>query len=108
MPHIQAISPLAGLVELATLNLNSCDNIMDISPLSSLTELKNLDLGWCFHVIDISPLSGLAALRTLNLTQCSDVNDLSLCLHAQLFATWSVGAAAPKLLPAYCLHGCWH
>ena len=74
---ISDVSPLAGLTQLTSLNLNGTD-IWDVSPLAGLTQLKVLSL-FATDIWDVSPLAGLTQLTWLSLwgTDVSDVSPLA-------------------------------
>ena len=76
--NIIDVSPLAGLTQLETLNLDFAKDIIDVSPLAGLTQLKTLRLGRN-DIIDVSPLAGLTQLETLELDSNSiiDVSPLA-------------------------------
>ena len=73
---ITDISPLAGLTNLTSLNLQS-NSITDISPLKGLTKLTQLYLGGN-TITDLSALEGLSNLTTLYLwgNSITDVSPL--------------------------------
>ena len=73
---ITDISPLAGLTNLTSLNLQS-NSITDISPLKGLTKLTQLYLGGN-TITDLSALEGLSNLTTLYLwgNSITDVSSL--------------------------------
>ena len=71
---ISDISPLAGLTQLTSLDLEN-NSISDISPLGGLTNLTQLYLS-DNAITDISPLGGLYQLTTLWI-QSNSITDLS-------------------------------
>ena len=71
---IKDLSPLAGLTNLAFLNLGQ-NNISDLSSIAGLTNLTLLDLG-ANSVSDISALEGLTNLTSLVLSEQS-ISDIS-------------------------------
>ena len=83
---ISNLSPLSGLTNLTTLNLNR-NNVSDISPLASLTNLTWLVL-WDNSASDLSPLSRLTNLAGLDLNG-NGVSDIS-ALASLTNLTWLV------------------
>ncbi len=69
------LAPLASVVSLRTLLLESVPEIRDIGPLSAMTGLVGLSL-YDLPVTDLTSLAGLENLRRINLNQ-SAVRDLS-------------------------------
>ena len=81
---ITDLSPLSGLTNLTTINLNrgsefSTDMATDISALSGLTNLLELRLNNTGNIPDLSPLSGLTGLTLLHLfnNSITDISPLS-------------------------------
>ena len=74
---ISDLSPLAGLTQLTSLQLEN-NAISDVSPLATLTQLDSLDLG-DNAISDVSPLAILTKLTELNLSSnpISDVSSLA-------------------------------
>ena len=60
-----------------TLDLSSCDELVDVSALGTLTALQELDLSVCRQLVDVSAWGMLTALRTLDLSRCRQVVDVS-------------------------------
>ena len=75
---VSDVSPLAGLTQLTTLDLEFVAVVSDVSPLAGLTQLTWLRL-YGTGVSDVSPLAGLTQLTWLNLgdTGVSDVSPLA-------------------------------
>jgi internalin A len=95
--HVNDLGPLAGLTQLTTLELSTCDVtdlgplagltrlttlklsssvLSDLHPLAELTQLTTLSLSFCRQVSDLGPLAALTLLTTLNLDRCEQVSDL--------------------------------
>ena len=64
-PFIRDLTPLSGMTELRTLNLNNTQ-VSDLTPLCGMTQLQYLSLNNT-QVSDLTPLCGMTELRTLNL-----------------------------------------
>ncbi len=71
------LSPLAGLQELESLNLETCRDLTDLAPIAGLRALQNLNLSFCTAVTDLAPIAGLRALQNLYLSFCRAVTDLT-------------------------------
>jgi len=68
-PEFSDLSPLAGLVNLTSLDVSG-NQVSDLSALAGLTNLTDLNVA-ANHVTDLSPLAGLTNLTNL------DVSDFS-------------------------------
>ena len=75
--HLTDISPLAGLTNLRSLDLNG-NRIECIAPLAGLTNLVNLSIGGNLFT-DLAPLAGLTNLEHLSIgwSQVSDLTPLA-------------------------------
>ncbi len=61
--RISDLAPLAGLRNLAALELDGCKSVSDLSPLASVTSLRSLNLRDVAPGIDLTPLAGNKYLR---------------------------------------------
>ena len=72
---IEDLTPLAGLTNLTSLNLDG-SGIHDLSPLANLKELESLHL-WNNKITDLTPLAGLTSLTVLDVGSNDELSDIS-------------------------------
>ena len=85
---LRGLDDIAGLDQLHTLQLHSCNQITDASlaRLSSFPQLKGLDLEGCTGLSDIglAYLSALTHLEWLSLAGCRQITDIGMGYLSQL------------------------
>ena len=88
---ISDVSPLAGLTQLTSLQLES-NAISDVSPLTTLTQLGYVDLS-NNAISDVSPLTTLTQLTEINLSgnPISDISDLSTLMQLRVLQFYNCG-----------------
>lgn len=74
--NTSSILPLRTLTALVRLSMRDMVNLTDLSPLISLTHLRSLALGGCLRLSDTSPLAYIPSLRNLDLYKCSSITQL--------------------------------
>ena len=72
---ISDLSPIAGLVRLKHLDIQSLEPVPDLSPLAGLVNLENLNLKFN-DLSDLTPLAGLVRLEILEAPH-NDISDLT-------------------------------
>ena len=85
------LSPLSGLQDLTSLNLEGCKLLSNLGPLRELTALTSLNLVQCKSLSDLGPLSELPALKSLNLVLCNLI-DLDTLSKLQALTSLDLGA----------------
>ena len=89
---------LENLVQLRTLNLQSCENITDagLAHLANLVQLQDLNLGGCKNITGagLENLANLAQLQELNLGGCKNITDAGLVHLKNLAQLQVLGLAA--------------
>jgi hypothetical protein len=74
---VSDLALLGDLVNLQSLNMDSCSVVSDLAPLGNLVNLQSLNMDSCSAVSDLAPLGALGNLQSLNMDSCSAVSDLA-------------------------------
>ena len=99
------LTPLSGLTELESLNLQSVV-IFDMSPVANLTKLKYLELSYTYGISEIPDLSKLTALVHLRLhnnriTDISGVRELTNLRGLVLYNNRNLSDIAPDAVKQF-------
>lgn len=95
-----ALAPLAGCVQMVSLEALNREDLTDISVIAQMRRLRRLDLSGGKELRSLTPLRGLPHLEELRLLWCAALGDLSPLASLPTLRKLSITLPAERALPA--------